>query len=331
MSGIRHVPFFTEFREPLVTARGAISRRSGFILALEHEGIRFVAETSLLPEFGTEHFEHAERILNCESLMMQSAPAAIFGLDCLRYAAEKKNMRELRVPVAKLLPGGSNDQVIAAARQAMLECYDTAKLKVGYRALKEDIALVNTLALELPELVLRLDANLGWTDDDVRTFAAALPRETVEWIEDPCRMSMQQWAELQQQVHIPFACDEAFRESEILEHSGALGFQTLILKPARMGAIGGHGELRKRMRDEGITIILSSMFDSSIGLSHLAHLAEEWSTLDVAHGLGTLQLLKSDTLDPPLTTEAGHLVVPPLNELANRLRPELAIALGWER
>ncbi len=331
MSEIRHIPFSTELREPLVTARTTIVRRAGFILALEHEGRQFVSETTLMPEFGTEHFEHAERILNGESLMLPSAPASVYGLDCLRHAIEKKDDRELRVPIAKLLPGGSNEKVIAAARQAMLEHYDTVKLKVGYRKVEEDISLVNTLALELPELILRLDANLGWSADDVRSFAAALPRESVEWIEDPCRLSIQEWADLQQQVRIPFACDEAFRESEILEHRGSLGFRALILKPGRMGAINEHEELRKRMRDEDVTIVLSSMFDSSIGLSYLGHLADEWSTLEIAHGLGTLHFLKRDTLEQPLTVEAGHLVVPPLAELAGRVSPDLAQKLGLRR
>lgn len=327
MSEIRHTAISLEFNDPLVTARGTISRRRGFLLAIEHEGKKYVAESSLMPEFGTEHFEHAERILDCESMLMKSAPSAVFGLDCIRHALEKKDDKEIRVPIAKLLPSGSNEDVIAAARHAQVASYDTVKLKVGFRPVEEDIALVNTIALELPELVIRLDANLGWTSDDVKRFADALPREAVEWIEDPCRLSMHDWSVLQGEVNIPFACDEAFRESEILEYERVLGFKALVLKPARMGAIRERAALLERMRYEEIPVVLSSMFDSSVGLAHLAHLASEWSSLEIAQGLGTLQFLKSDTMHPGLTVEAGHLVVPPLHALADRLLPEYKSAL----
>lgn len=322
MSEIRHAPIAIEFNEPLITARGTITRRRGFLMALEHEGRTLVSESSLLPEFGTEHFEHAERILSGESLLMQSAPSTVFGLDCLRHALEKKDDREIRVPIAKLLPSGTNEETIVAARQAAVASFDTVKIKVGFRPLDEDIALVNTIALELPELILRLDANLGWTSDDLKRFAENMPRESVEWIEDPCKLPLREWTMLQSDVGIPFACDEAFGEEEILDYDGVPGFKALVLKPSRLGAIRERAKLLERMRDEEIVVVLSSMFESSVGLAHLAHLAAEWSSLDVAQGLGTLQFLKQDTLNPGLAVEAGHLVVPPLARLYERLLPE---------
>lgn len=328
MSVTRHIAITFEFCEPLITARGAIARRHGFLHVFEDDGKTAVSESALLPEFGTEHFEHAERILNGESAMFQSAPSVLFGVDCIRYALENRAQREIRVPIAKLLPSGTNDDVLAAARQAVIENCNTVKLKVGFRSLENDIELVNMLALEIPELTLRLDANLGWTPDDVNRFAETLPREIVEWIEDPCRSSMHEWKALQDQVGIPFACDEAFSETEILAYTGALGFKTLVMKPARMGTIGDRKALRDRMHDEEIVVVLSSMFESSIGLAHLAHLSTEWSVPDVAQGLGTLHMLTQDTLEPGLSIEAGHLVVPPLLDLAKSLRPELKNKLG---
>lgn len=328
MSEIRHIPIAIEFHEPLVTARGTLARRRGFLMALEHDGRIIVSESSLLPEFGTEHFEHAERILNGESLLVQTAPSTVFGLDCLRHALEKKDDREIRVPIAKLLPSGTNEETIVAARQAAVASFDTVKIKVGFRPLDEDIALVNTIALELPELILRLDANLGWTSNDVKRFAENLPRESVEWIEDPCKVPLRDWTTLQSDVGIPFACDEAFSEEEILEYDGVPGFKTLVLKPSRMGSIRERAKLLERMRDEEIVVVLSSMFESSVGLAHLAHLATEWSSLDVAQGLGTVQFLKQDTLNPGLAIEAGHLVVPPLHRLYERLLPDYKSAFA---
>ena len=327
MSEILHTPISVDLREPLVTAHATIFRRRGFLLGIRHNGKKYVSEVTLLPEFGTEHFEHAERILEGESMMLLSAPACVFGLDMLHRAMEQRDDKELRVPITKLLPSGSNKEIITAARQAALESFDTVKLKVGFRKLEEDIALVNTLALELPELVIRLDANMGWSPDDVIAFAKELPREAVEWIEDPCRVSMELWHALQEEVGIPFACDEAFGEKEILEHEGDPGFKALVIKPARMGPLTERKPLLEKMRKYEIPVIMSSMFDTSVGLAHLAHLASHWSSLEIAQGLGTLHMLKTDTLEPGLAVEAGHLVVPPLAELADKLMPDYTSAL----
>ncbi len=330
MSEIQSIPYSVRFTPPLVTARGAVEQRRGFLHGIEYDGKRFVAETALLPQFGTEHFEHAERILNGESMLLASAPATVFGLDCLRYALEQRDAETLRVPVAKLLPGGTLQETIEQARQALLAGFETVKIKVGVRDLTDDIQLVNLLALELPELVLRLDANLSWSGDDVRRFADAIKPECVEWLEDPCRAPLPVWLTLTKETGLPLACDEAFREREILQHAGNFGFAALVLKPARLGALTERRAVLDCMREAEIPVVLSSLIDSSIGLAYLAHLAAEWSTLDLAHGLGTLDLLGEDTLEQGLRIEAGQLIVPPLRDLAQMLKPKFAQEFGWQ-
>lgn len=329
MSEIRHTPIALKLKEPLLTARGALSIRRGFLAGMEHKSKKYVSEISLLPEFGTEHFEHAERVLNGETMMLASAPATVYGLDCLRFACEQKSDHALQVPISKLLSGGSLERILDDVAHDVVAGYNTFKLKVGFRELEEDLSIVNSLFITWPDIRLRLDANLNWSPQHVLTLAERPAAMAVEWVEDPFRTTIDEWHTLQTETGISLANDEAFNEQEVLEHSGPLGFRAAVLKPARMGAIGGHEDLYHRLRTENVQIIFSSMFDSSVGITYLAHLAAEWGPVDAAHGLGTLDLLAMDTTQMRLKIENGCLHAPPLHELVSLLQTKYARALGF--
>ncbi|MCB9358172.1 MAG: o-succinylbenzoate synthase [Calditrichaeota bacterium] len=331
MSDIQHTAISLPFRDALVTARGELSERRGYLLGLEYNGTQFVSEISLLPEFGTEHIEHAERILDGDSLMLSCAPATVFGLDCLRYAAERAGQGKdtaLRVPTAMLLGGKSMEEILATAREYVERGFVSLKLKVAHRTLEEDIQLVCDLASELPNIRLRIDANLGWTEDHTVEFARGVPHENIEWLEDPCRMPLTGWKILAARTGLPLACDEGIDARALREYSASLGVHAVVLKPARLGAILGLEPLIERFRSEGIRIVLSSMYDSSIGLTYLAHLAHELGD-EIAQGVGTLELLADDTLTTPVHYDCGALCVPALGELAKSLKPEFRKAFGW--
>lgn len=332
MSEIRHAAITLRLKAPLHTARAKITSRRGFLVGLEYDGKKLVSEIALLPEFGTEHFEHAERILDGDSLMLASAPATMYGLDCLRYAAERvRNAQDAPVslPVAILLPGGTFDEVLQAAQSFWERGFRTLKQKVAHRPLAEDIQVVNVLTRELPDTKFRLDANFGWTEEQTLEFARAVPLDAIEWLEDPCHMPLSNWKILSARSGLPLACDEALDERALSDYSGALGVVAAIVKPARLGAIGGREQLFRRLREENVNIIFSSMYDSSIGLTVLAHFAAEFGSKYVAHGLGTLDLLEEDTVVNSVLCKDGSLHVPPLAELAERLLPQYASPLRW--
>ncbi|MBK6765150.1 MAG: o-succinylbenzoate synthase [bacterium] len=327
MSGIHHTPIAVKLREPLLTARGAIYKRRGFLTGMVYNGHPFVSEIALLPEFGTEHFEHAERVLNNETIILAGAPATVYALDCLRYAAEKSRDEQVAVPVSKLIGSGTLEKVLDEVAHDVAAGYSTFKLKVGFRNLAEDIAIVNSLFLTWPDIRLRLDANLNWTPQAVQTLSEQPCAMSVEWVEDPFRGSMDEWRSLQERTGILLATDEAFSEQQMLEHVDALGFGAAVIKPSRLGALGERERVFVALRDRNVTIVFSSMFDSSIGIAYLAHLAHDWSRPDVAQGIGTLDLLASDTTTTTFAMLNGSLVIPPLAELHALLKPEFRAAL----
>ena len=57
-------PFALPFREPVITSRGTLTERRGFLLAIFSEyGAAGIGEVAPLPEFGTESYAAAERKL----------------------------------------------------------------------------------------------------------------------------------------------------------------------------------------------------------------------------------------------------------------------------
>lgn len=83
------------------------------------------------------------------------------------------------------------------------------------------------------------------------------------------------------------------------------GLAALVVKPSRVGAIEGTAMLIQWAARRGISVVLSSSFESSVGVSAVAALAQlsdaaSGGSAPVAHGLGTLGWFAEDTVAPPL-------------------------------
>ncbi|MCC6477560.1 hypothetical protein IT157_10945 [bacterium] len=128
---------------------------------------------------------------------------------------------------------------------------------------------------------------------------------------------------------IPLASDEAFSPAQLKENDTWKKFDVLVVKPARFGPIAELEQVCARARMEGKKVVFSSMYDSGVGLAHIAALAREYGSPDVAHGLGTSGIFEEDILREPLQIRDGKLHVPPLEDLASLLRPEWRERLGF--
>jgi o-succinylbenzoate synthase len=312
MSDVRHIPFQLRFEAPLLTARGRIESRRGFLFGVDYEGHVYVSEVTLLPEFGTEYFEHAERVLSGETRMFTSAPAILFAADCLRASTDEIPDHPVQIPIAYLLRGENRGEILADAVHAHNAGHAALKLKVGFRDIAEDIAIVNEITDRIDGVKLRIDANLSWTAEATARFLKRIAVSAIEWIEDPFRGSLEEWSYLQSEGQVPFACDEAYSAKDLLGLESWNGFEVLIVKPSRTGTIGGEiRPLAERAKNERRKFVISSMFESSVGMTYLAHLAAKFGSAGVAQGLGTLPYLKDDTTISKLNVENCVLHAPP--------------------
>lgn len=202
------------------------------------------------------------------------------------------------VPVNAIVP---EVDPTAAAEYARAGGCRTAKVKVGGRNLSEDAARVEAVADALgPGGKVRVDVNGTW---DVDTAVRALREleaaarlggvDGLEYVEQPCA-SVDELAELRRRIDTPIAADESVRipgtaDAVVKAHAADL----IILKVNPMGGVHRCLEIAERA---GLPVVVSSAMESSVGLAAGIALARALPELPYACGLGTGNLLATDTV-----------------------------------
>lgn len=158
-----------------------------------------------------------------------------------------------------------------------------AKLKVARYPMRDELALIRLLCDRLPSLKLVLDANQGWTREEAWTFCGHLDPNRIEYLEDPCA-DFADIAFVANRTGMPVALDELLAQGKPWEPIPQL--RALVLKPTLLGSLANCEALIARARELRLKVIISSCFESDLGLNQLFHLAGEWAP-EQAPGLDT--------------------------------------------
>ena len=251
-------------------------------------------EVAPIPEFGSETVEAArvflESLADDPSLPVPEAlPCCAFALSC---ALSGKTSAKREYAVAGLLPAGEG--ALAAAVEKAALGYRTLKWKVGVEAPEIEQAILETVLNSLPEGVrLRLDANCAWTEavlvgwlDFLQVF-----RERIEFIEQPLPVGMEpRMAACSVGSGIALALDESLNGPEatkwLEEWAGPL-----VIKPLLMGDCH---HLLDRLLPVAPRVVLSSVFETGVGLLNALCLADALSGMNHAIGFDTVNF--SDNL-----------------------------------
>lgn len=187
----------------------------------------------------------------------------------------------LRVPAA-LLFMGSKEKILSQAEQG--RDFRHAKVKLKTLTVQEAVEVVRELK---DHFRLRLDFNSAWTKEQLLKFCQHFDPSDIAFLEDP-----------------PGHPEGFAIASDQVERSKAIQ----VWKPTIKG-------IPKRN-----DIVLSSAFETGIGIAHIARLAQQ---LDVAYpiGVGTYKFLERDVLQEPLELKDGFLTV-------FRLEPNLELVLA---
>ena len=76
-----------------------------------------------------------------------------------------------------------------------------------------------------------------------------------------------------------------------------IGVAAIIIKPTLTGSLARCIELVEQAQAVGLTAVISSSLESSLGLNQLARFAQ-WQTPNVIPGLDTMQLFKAQLVTP---------------------------------
>ncbi|MDX1548678.1 MAG: o-succinylbenzoate synthase, partial [Rhodothermales bacterium] len=181
------------------------------------------------------------------------------------------------VPLNGLLVG-EGEAVVASAQRMRARGYRAVKLKVGRGAVEADVARVRAVAAALgPSVALRLDANRAWSWRDAVAFAEGIAGVRVAYIEEPLAdpAALPAFAG---ETGLPVALDESL-VGMAPDRLGDPGYASaVVLKPTFLGGPVEALRWARRAAALGMEAVVSSAFESGIGLRLLAALAASLGT-----------------------------------------------------
>ncbi len=332
-------------RSPVATARGWIDVREGALLALETDSALLGHGEALpLAGFGAESPERSfetlsglarvllgrevedfDALLDLVEELAPEAPAARaavdFALFDLAAQAESTSVAALlarpsaprsHTAVSALLSGEAPEAIARAASAAVGEGFRTVKIKLGAQELDRDEARVAAVREAVgSETRIRLDANGGWKEREAEQAIARLARYRIELLEQPVEArELAALARLSANSPILLAADEAlgagFAIEEIFERDAA---RVLVLKPGALGGLRACWKIAARARERGWGSVVTSGFDSALGLAAALQLAVALPDSPFAAGLATGAMFERDLAPPPLPVR-GELRLP---------------------
>ncbi|MDE0342293.1 MAG: o-succinylbenzoate synthase [Deltaproteobacteria bacterium] len=320
---------------PLPLAGGVIHEREGLLVRLESDsGAWGWGDAAPLPRFSREgideaaaeamawagslrdgHFEPRDDGLESwpEWASAAVSPSVRFGLETalsnLVRRMEDGAAAELAgfdgsVPVNGLL-AGSREQVLADARRLRDGGCRAVKLKVGSRAVAEDVELTRAVREVLGDSVgLRLDANRSWSLEQAVAFGRDMGSAGIEYLEEPLREAAR-LRELFDATGIPVALDESLLELRPEELEGRREVGAVVLKPTLLGGLARAKEWAVRATALNISPVVSSCFESGVGLLALAEFAWDFTRDSVPAGLDTYRWLGADVVAPRISFRPG--------------------------
>jgi O-succinylbenzoate synthase len=328
------------FHRPLTLGNTTLFRREDILLRLSgDDGSEGWGETAPLPGFSAEsQGEAASQLRRLAASMIgrevnedRVDPYGGFGRDLDRVAPSLRFGFELAVwnlcgdssgrtlgemvapaprsvvPVNGLI-AGSPAEVLEEAQRMRYAGFESVKLKVGTRTVAEDAALIHALGEELGEGVsLRVDANRAWDYEEAAEFVGGTAGVRFEYVEeplaDPARLP-----ELVREFGVPVALDESLvgMEPEKVEETFAVAF---VLKPTLLGGISRMLRVAGQALRLGVTPVVSSAYESGVGMAALVALAAGIGDRPVPAGLDTYRAMAEDVLETPLKLPAPDVDV----------------------
>ncbi|WP_298443136.1 o-succinylbenzoate synthase [uncultured Ferrimonas sp.] len=289
------------YRNPLATsltfAGQTLTQRDGLLLKFTHNGHIGWGDCAPLPGFSHDSLDANQQALQrwCQQGgAIESLPAAAqFAISSGRYMARQQSQRPSAGCAAPVpLLHGSTAHILAQAQNSQPR---TVKLKLARNPLTEEIALVQQLQRRQPRLRLRIDANQGWNVEQACAFANAVDLSRIDYVEEPC-LALTDSLQVHQRSAMPLALDETTQQPNY-RYQTHPGVVALVLKPTILGHINKLRAIISAAAADGVASVLSSSFESNLGLLALASLAGEFTPQHDA-GLDTLTPLYYDLCQP---------------------------------
>lgn len=246
-------------------------------------------------------------------LRLMPAGAARNAVDCALWDLEAR-LTGVRVATAIGLSGPKalttaytislGEPEAMAAQAAAASHRPLLKVKVGSA---DDVSRIKAVAAAAPSSRIILDANEGWTEDNLLRHLQAAADYNVALIEQPLPAG-KDGALRHITRAVPVCADESLHTAEQIKELVGL-YDAVNIKLDKTGGLTAAIELRDRARDLGFLIMVGCMVGTSLGMAPAVLLAQGADFVDLDG-----PLLLSRDRSPGLAYDVS-LVSPPEPEL----------------
>ncbi|KEI71142.1 o-succinylbenzoate synthase [Endozoicomonas elysicola] len=286
-------------KRPLHLKQFNLNEREGLILRLNLGGRFGYGEIAPLPGFSCEslfeaetqlqefcravndgHFkpfptDDSERRASYETVFASlPVPSVLFGIESALWWLRQGGW--LSPPVMAPLLQGATEHILLRLEQWQGSWPKEFKLKIGRDSIEEDCVRINKVLEALPESVsIKLDANQQWTLGQALSVARSIDVNRIAFVEEPTA-SVGDFSELYEKTGLHFALDETVQQPGYLLQT-MHGLAAIVIKPMLVGGLCRCQQLVTAARAQGIRVIFSSSYESSIGLHILEQLSAQWT------------------------------------------------------
>ncbi len=303
-----------EFNIPLKSNQ---LRRGVLINLFDDKGANSWAEISPLPKWSLETLEDSilqlkekqYEIFNInwttdnfftEISKLELLPSVTFGLESALLSLLNP-LQNHTVKTSALLMG-TYEEILEQAKIKKLQGFTSAKLKVSNLTFDEAFLVIHQLK---DNFSLRIDVNRAWTTSESIAFFAQFPLNSFDYVEEP----FQNPNDLAKFLH-PLAIDESYPTDLGLSQLELLPtLKAIIYKPTIQGGILGCLALQDFAKKRGLELVLSSSFESDVGLSYIGSMAHRL-LLDAPIGIGTYDYLSKTLCDNALQFRGPVVYIP---------------------
>jgi O-succinylbenzoate synthase len=339
--------FSIPFRADFISSKGSLHRRDLVIVSIHaSHGRTGLGEIAPLQPFSRESTDealfrahatarrligldipagHAELFPNLDSWLpgREIPPSVFFGFetalaDLASQAAGIPLARWLceesgdRVPLNAILPA-EDEGLEKRLREKWERGYRTFKFKIG-RDRPEDDATRIAAAREIlgPSAKFRLDANRAWDFDRAVSTLLLLEPLGIEYIEEPlAEPDLSRSTDLFDATGIHIALDETVQNPKLYDALlSTRAVSAVILKPTIIGGLHRTLSRSEGAVSAGKQAVISSLFESGIGISAGLHLAAALGPGVPACGLDTLDHLETSLIHESLEVRDGSIHLP---------------------
>lgn len=275
-----------ELKTPFVLSYGSFDYRTAYIVSLEAQGAIGLGEATAITYYGwTEEVLADGFIRILEQLKHMSNPLdIILDIECLplRHAfyaawldwqARMKNIHlaeqlgisyHQKIPSSSITISGDNyDRLLQQINQYRWPYF---KLKLGTDSDPMKFDLIG----RHPDKLFRIDANGGWTPDEVDGYIDDLRRPNIQIVEQPFAdkdKDAHRW--LKELIGAPLFIDETCQSTDDIEHMSDVisGVNCKLMK------CGGWDQMLlmiRTARRHQLEVMVGCMTETSVGIGHAA-------------------------------------------------------------